>query len=191
VSIYDSNFNYSNSRFTYSNNPQKIAYIPPPGILQYDYRIITDINDEMPDFLVNKILAGPGITITQGCLPTGEQVLYINAVPGSQITQIFTVNVNSPSVDGEIASYDTFTQTPLAGSFVQVFVNGLAVYVANGPAEAGLIPVISPCFFASPGSPEIIRHQGQIQAGDLLHWNGSFAGFQLEEDDIINVIYYV
>jgi hypothetical protein len=88
------------------------------------------------------------------------------------------LNAISTSVDGDPATIGTISNTPVDGCYVEVRVNGTEYEVGNGVTN-------KVCYFANPATPTIPRGfssshpNGQIQAGDMLYWNGSIVGFQL------------
>lgn len=84
--------------------------------------------------------------------------------------------------DGDQAFAGTITATPVNGGYVQVFVNGKKVALANGPSIPG------DCYFSGDGGTSR-RLIGNIVAGDTLHWVGSFAGYELEPSDRIDLDY--
>jgi hypothetical protein len=86
------------------------------------------------------------------------------------------------SSDGDPAFTGAISKTPLNGGYVQVFVNGKKVALANGPSIPG------DCYFSGDGGTTR-RLIGAIVVGDTLHWVGSFAGYELETSDRIDLDY--
>ena len=84
--------------------------------------------------------------------------------------------------DGDAALASAITKTPSADGYVQVFVNGHRVSVADGAVSPGA------CYFSGDGgsSRRLIK---DIQAGDTLHWVGTVANYQLEVGDRIDLDY--
>lgn len=85
-------------------------------------------------------------------------------------------------VDGDQAFAGALTKTPVNGGYVQPFVNGKKVSLAHGAVIPG------DCYFSGDGGVTR-RLVGDIVAGDTLHWVGSFAGYQLETTDRIDLDY--
>ena len=81
--------------------------------------------------------------------------------------------------DGDIASLTGISNTPVDGCYVSVYVNGVEYEVGNGVTTKD-------CYFSDGTSPTVPRGfssahpNGQIQTGDVLHWNGSNTGFELQ-----------
>jgi hypothetical protein len=75
----------------------------------------------------------------------------------------------------------SITYTPFSNSPVDVTINGLSANVGDGDTSR-------PCYFSNDGgnTPRLVSN---IEAGDTLYWNGSVAGFELEETDEIDLIY--
>lgn len=86
--------------------------------------------------------------------------------------------------DGSLASGSTVSVRPVGA--VRVFVNGVGVYVADGPSEQAT----SACYFTDPLNT-VVRAVDGVEAGDSLRWNGSVAGFELGVNDRIMVLYEV
>ena len=84
--------------------------------------------------------------------------------------------------DGNAAIGSAITNTPRGDGFVQVFINGHRVSVADGVVTPGA------CYFSNNGgvSRRLIK---DIAAGDTLHWVGSVAGYQLAIGDLIDLDY--
>jgi hypothetical protein len=72
--------------------------------------------------------------------------------------------------------------TPFSDSAVDVLVNGLGLSEADGDRDA------APVYFSGDGGATA-RLIADIQAGDELYWNGAIAGFELTEDDLVDIIY--
>ena len=75
----------------------------------------------------------------------------------------------------------TITYTPFNDSEVKVTCNGLGVDVGNGAKDEA-------CYFSADGGTTA-RSIADITAGDTLYWMGSVAGFELENDDEIDLRY--
>jgi len=87
---------------------------------------------------------------------------------------------NTTSADGDSTGI-SITHTPHADGLVQVYVNGLGVGVGDGNKNAG-------CYFSGDGGTTA-RNIEDIEAGDILYWNGSIAGYELDSGDSIDFIY--
>lgn len=76
----------------------------------------------------------------------------------------------------------SITYTPFADSNVQVLVNGLNVNLGDGSTTA------QPCYFSNDGglTAKLIK---DIEAGDILYWNGIVAGYDLDDTDDIDLFY--
>lgn len=109
---------------------------------------------------------------------------YIDSVVGGGFIQIATPDDKSlatltTTADGDLASNSGITNTPIDGCYVAVYINGIEYQVGNGVTT-------SDCYFSDGTSPSLAKGfssghvNGQIQAGDLLHWNGTVAGFELQ-----------
>ena len=68
------------------------------------------------------------------------------------------------------------TSTPARDSYVQVFVNGLRASVADGPGEKAT----RDCYFADSGTPGTAKSLASLVAGDILMWNKTWSGFDLD-----------
>ena len=75
----------------------------------------------------------------------------------------------------------TITYTPYDDSAVIVKVNGLQVNLGNGAKDEA-------CYFSADGGTTA-RSVADITAGDTLYWMGSIAGYELEVDDDIDIVY--
>ena len=83
------------------------------------------------------------------------------------------------------AACDTsIAQTPAGNGLVVVFLNGVAQRLGSASRSG------CDCYFSADGgnSAQLISN---IQAGDLLYWVGSTAGFELETTDSISFYYSV
>ena len=72
---------------------------------------------------------------------------------------------------------------PYPGSNVQVLVNGIDTTIGDGAKNR-------PCYFSSDEGLTA-RNIVDISKGDILYWNGSVAGYQLDSTDEIDLIYDV
>lgn len=87
---------------------------------------------------------------------------------------------NNTTADGDYAGI-TITYTPYSDSNVQVTVNGLGVNVGDGVKTKD-------CYFSGDNGTTA-RAIADIEAGDGLYWNGSIAGYELEDTDLVDIIY--
>lgn len=87
------------------------------------------------------------------------------------MTALVTVSDNDPACATAIAA------TPVG--YTRVFVNGVALDPGDG------VKVSVPCYFSGDGgtTPRAIAN---IVMGDVLYWNGSVAGYQLDTSDRID-----
>jgi hypothetical protein len=76
----------------------------------------------------------------------------------------------------------SITYTPFADSNVQVLVNGLNVNLGDGSTTA------QPCYFSNDGGVTA-KEIKDIEAGDVLYWNGIVAGYNLDDTDDIDLLY--
>ena len=75
----------------------------------------------------------------------------------------------------------TLTTTPTDFNSVQVFINGQSQLIGNNTLN-------SSCYFSNDGGVSSIL-LSKLQDGSSLYFNGNIAGFNLDEQDIIQVIY--
>lgn len=75
----------------------------------------------------------------------------------------------------------TIEYTPFANSNVEVKINGIGVNLGNGV-------LTKDCYFSNDGgiTPKLIK---DIEAGDILYWNGANAGYELDPLDDIDFEY--
>lgn len=75
----------------------------------------------------------------------------------------------------------TIEYTPFADSNVEVKINGIGVNLGNGV-------LTKDCYFSNDGgiTPKLIKN---IEAGDILYWNGANAGYELDPLDDIDFEY--
>lgn len=152
-----------------------------------------DTNSEIEGHVDNYSPNTVDVTLSQ----TNNNVkVVILAAGGEQIvTQIISPDDKfmtslATSLDGDLASNDAITNTPVDGCYVAVFVNGIEYEVGDGVFTKA-------CYFASAGLPHVAKGfstdhvNGQIEAGDFLYWNGSIAGFNLTAGSRISLMYMV
>ena len=75
----------------------------------------------------------------------------------------------------------SITFTPFLDSYVNIKVNGMEVNLCDGDK-------LSECYFSNDGGVTA-RLIANIEANDTLYWNGSIAGFELDETDDIDIAY--
>ena len=88
------------------------------------------------------------------------------------------MSVNTTSFDGDLASNDVVTNTPIDGSYVAVFINGQEFDVGNGVKT-------NSCYFSGDGGTTArgffsTHPNGRIESGDFLYWNGTISGTELD-----------
>lgn len=75
----------------------------------------------------------------------------------------------------------SITYTPFSDSSVAIKVNGIEVNLGDGSKD-------SACYFSNDGGATA-KSIANIEAGDILYWNGSIAGYQLDATDDIDISY--
>jgi len=83
------------------------------------------------------------------------------------------------TADGQLASNSTISGIPLGATAVEV--NGHGADVGDGVKT-------SACYFSGDGGLNARAING-VQNGDKLYWNGSFAAYELDSLDRIDVFY--
>lgn len=121
--------------------------------------------------LIAASMAGDGITATTGSLSaarlaTGDKG---EAGPGT-----------ATSSDGDTTGV---TLAAVPSSMVQVFVNGIMQELGQGVKTKD-------CYFSADGG-STARAISALASGDTLYWNGSVAGFQVDSNDKISLVYEV
>lgn len=84
------------------------------------------------------------------------------------------------SSDGDSTGI-AITYTPFSDSVVTIKINGMEINLGDGVKTED-------CYFSNDGGATA-RAIANIEAGDILHWNGSVAGYQLDETDDIDISY--
>jgi hypothetical protein len=90
------------------------------------------------------------------------------------------LNPAATTGDGQDTNLD-ITNTPLVDSYVRIEVNGVGAVLGDGVKTKD-------CFFSADAG-STARAISAIAAGDSLYWNGAIAGFDLETDDVIDMLY--
>lgn len=101
--------------------------------------------------------------------PTPATVITNSVIFEQSLPTLTTVH------DGDLVSNDSFLNPPLPQGDVILTVNGVDLVPANGVSD---IP--NTAFYITNSTSTVVRTAGTYVVGDLLHWNGSTAGFQLE-----------
>lgn len=83
------------------------------------------------------------------------------------------------TVDGSLASNDAISGIPLGAIAVEV--NGHGADVGDGVKTAA-------CYFSGDGGLTA-RAINEVKQGDKLYWNGTYADYQLDSIDWIDVFY--
>ena len=91
----------------------------------------------------------------------------------------YNLSPNVTTNDGDTTGL-TISNTPHNDSHVRVMVNGIEVGLAGNKTLT--------CYFSADGGTNA-RAIADIASGDTLYWNGSVAGYQLDANDKINIIY--
>jgi hypothetical protein len=93
------------------------------------------------------------------------------------------------TVDGSLACASPVAQNPVFSSdpnsgYIGVGINGVWFDPANAPDAS------KACYFSGDGGVTV-RPLRSVVAGDLLYWNGSIAGFNLDGNDAVDFFYNV
>lgn len=106
----------------------------------------------------------------------------ISAVPtrlNKGMRGVLTVN------DGDLGCATPVASPPCGDGVVRVVVNGISMIPADGTLTGA-----DTCYFSGDGGITA-RFRAKVLKGDLLYWNGSYAGFQLSSSDKIEFSYNV
>lgn len=88
------------------------------------------------------------------------------------------------TADQQLACGIAVLNTPIAGSYVGVRVNGVDIVEVGDGSKVGVS-----CYFSGDGGASA-RAWGGITLGDTLWWNGSVAGYELSATtDVIEFVY--
>lgn len=94
---------------------------------------------------------------------------------------------NLPALDTsgnyQLASNTGIGNSPVADSYVCVFINGSFVKLGDGVRTKA-------CYFSADGGITA-RDLSSIVAGDKLYWNGEIAEYDLATDDSIEIYYFI
>jgi len=99
---------------------------------------------------------------------------------GAETTDDLNQTPNVTTADGDDSGV-VITHTPFSDGNVQILVNGVNVNLGDGAKDQA-------CYFSVDGGTTA-RAIADIEGGDLLYWNGSIAGYELDGTDEIDVIY--
>lgn len=92
---------------------------------------------------------------------------------------------SAPAIgDAAAVSGCVMAATPGLNGYVRVFVNGAAVSLGDGLTTG------SECYFSDDGGLTA-KAVADITVGDQLYWNASVAGYDLDEDDLVEFDYEV
>jgi len=141
--------------------------------------------------LIESITTGPGVSKT--IWQVGNNIAFsidTHGITGENIKPegilTFTDKNKKISINTNGNNYPTgihITYSPYYDSYVMVEINGISVDVGNNTKNAA-------CYFSGNNGVTAIAYE-EIRSGDQLIWNGSIAGFELEINDEINLIYEV
>jgi hypothetical protein len=99
-----------------------------------------------------------------------------------QASVIRTVSPNVVAQDGELVSPGLIPMpSPLSTSEYLLFVNGQQVLIGNGTISA-------PAYFSKDGGITATLY-GFIDSLDELYWNPSIAGYELDSEDTVTLMY--
>lgn len=87
------------------------------------------------------------------------------------------------TADNQLACSVALTETPAAGCYVGVRLNGVDVLAIGDGTKLN-----SDCYFSADGGATA-RAWSAITVGDALYWRGSYAGYQLSTSDVIEFVY--
>ena len=118
--------------------------------------------------------------------PTEETIeRVVNVSSSGQLVTQNIVALNT-SGDAELLSNGTFDQAPLVGGYMYITVNGITVLPAIGNSDYQ-----SKSFYVTDSSGNTIKTTGTYSVGDKFWWNGSIAGYDIEDDDVVKLIYEI
>ena len=132
---------------------------------------ISQLSGELPDrgYWIDDIIGRFEATSTAGISAVGIST-------GVDMNKNPTVT----EADGDSTGL-SITFTPFLDSYVNIKVNGMEVNLCDGDK-------LSECYFSNDGGVTA-RLIANIEANDTLYWNGSIAGFELDETDDIDIAY--
>jgi len=133
---------------------------------------------------------GPGVT--KNLWEVGQNVSFeLDAIGITKseltpdgISTYVDKNLNPVATSGDNALTGiTISYSPYYDSYVTIEVNGISVVIGDGIKDAD-------AYFSGNNGLTAAKIE-EIRAGDQLIWNGSLAGYDLEEGDEVNLIYEV
>lgn len=101
---------------------------------------------------------------------------------GSTVANKRMPAINTGS-DGDLACAIGVARMPIAGSYVGVRINGVDV-----PDVGDGTKVAASCYFSGDAGVTP-RLWTAITVGDTLHWQGTIAGYELTNSDVIDFVY--
>ena len=133
--------------------------------------------------------------ITSSSIGTAPILLMLEGQDKEQETGVST-NADKNQVVIATTTHDHFVTgidmdyTPFSDSAVIVKVNGVEVNVGDGDNTED-------CYFTNPtdagfnttGNPMVARAMADVEQGDILIWNPSASGYQLDPTDDIDIVY--
>ena len=168
-------------------------------IVNWERIDITDGNgdsDNSDGIKINVLLEnksyGPGVT--KSLWEVGQEITYeldaiglnrqsLNLMPDGILTYV-DKHLNSVSTLGmadEVPTGINISYSPYQDSYVMVEVNGISVEIGDGLKN-------TPVYFSGNNGLTATTIE-EIRTGDQLIWNNSIANYELEVDDVINLIY--
>lgn len=101
------------------------------------------------------------------------------AVP-STVNKSMTASVTAS--DNDQATATTVAAAPVTGGWVTLLVNGIKETVGNG-TKTGVSAYIS------GDSGTTARSWDDVVSGDTIHWNGSVATYELDANDVLDLVF--
>ena len=151
--------------------------------------VVHESSSYTPIAPAHKFIAGQSISYdinTYG----GASVINIEQEIGISVSVDKNQNVIATTTHDHFVTGIDMDYTPFADSDVIVKINGIEINIGDGVNT-------SDCYFTDPtwawynteGDQMIAKPIADIEAGDILIWNPSIAGYQLEPSDDIDIIY--
>jgi hypothetical protein len=154
---------------------------------RFGNRIITPGCDEGPGFIEGYVDSGERVIEPFNPAPCNiEEIIIIPPSKGGVLFVQYVSSINVTTADGDILTPETFSFEPLATSDIYITINGLCVFPANGSSEVSIS-----AFYITDTTNTIVRTQGTYKIGDVLHWNGSVANYEIEANDQLKIIYEI
>jgi hypothetical protein len=138
-----------------------------------------------PSRTVNENAEFEPAELAGGILPTVTTTVRTNnyVILGSPSTlQIDIVVPGTTTTDG--TEIGIIVKTPVGEVLVEV--NGISAVLYDGSISVSA----AACYFTSPDGATT-RNATNVRAGDSLRWNGTSAGYELDSNDEIKIIYAV